>query len=214
MAPTSIGNTTMNELVPLAEHLQGVAATIASAIVEDESKAPGDGAKPKGFDARVQSFIDNVVAGRSGAEAARLAGYGAANPKRQAFRLLSRDDVRDEVNRRSRAGTITADLVLSMVSDLARLNIAEHAAHLYEFDAQEGRRRVDWNEVNRRGLGLFVREVGSCGKAGHEVLRFYSRMEALALLAKAHGLTRERVDLNIVDVRKATDEELARLANS
>lgn len=161
---------------------------------------------------RPQKFVEAYLRGMSGAAAAREAGYAESTAGRRAVALLERPEIKARIDRYAQASSVRATEIVQHLSAMAVFDPSVFGPECYERDG--GRRVVNWAYIRAQGLGPFIREVGASGKEGHETIRWYSRLDALDRLAKIMGLTRDRVELALVDMRSATDEELERLASS
>lgn len=153
----------------------------------------------------------------NGQQAAILAHGSTTDPEyagQLAFSYLSNEAVRATIRERANAHAIPPEAITHSLTDMATFDPSQFGDSLYTHDATTCRRVVNWEAVKAAGIGPFIREIACSGKQAHETIRWYSRMEAFTILARIHGLTRDRLDIGIVDVRKATDEELARLADS
>lgn len=159
-----------------------------------------------------RAFVTYFLKCNDATRAAVQAGYSKKSAHRIASELLKRDDVRHEVQRLLEERQVGADRVIDMLSMLATFDPADAmlaGAYTYE----QGRRVVDWGTLKDIGASIMVKEVVGVGMSGHELIRWHNRTDAINMLARIHGMTRDRVDVNITDVRSASVEELMALAS-
>lgn len=180
---------------------------------------PQDEPKRKPLTADQEAFVAAYLgaAKYDAKRAALIANPNDADPtyaKQRAWSYLQSESVRHAIRERAAQLTLMPEILTLSIADLATFDPSNLGDALYRYDEATGRRVVNWEAVQSAGLGPYIREVACSGKQAHETIRWYSKMDAMTLLARIMGLTRDRLDIGIVDVRKASDEELARLAES
>ena len=163
---------------------------------------------------RRDKFIAAIVRHGSGTKAAAEAGYSPHSAAWISSRLLGKPEVKRAIQDRLNAESLTPEHITASLAEIVRFDYSNVGDKVYRFDPITGRRVVDWEVVKQLNIGHLIREVGSAGKAGHEVLKFYSKLEASTLLARILGITRDRLEVDIRDVRGMSDEDLARIADS
>ncbi len=139
--------------------------------------------------------------------AAREAGYGSKYGALKNAAYLNRKYLRPLIDERLNEMALPANEVLARLAAIARGSMEEFV---------DGRGKVSIQE-GRRNQALHLVKSYSSGARGTS-LELYSQLDALQLLAKAHGLLRERVDVsgNIgihaqVDLTKLSQDELDEL---
>lgn len=161
-------------------------------------------------------FVDAYIVCLNATEAARRAGY---NGDERSLAVIGSENLRNvdiltAMDRCLNAYAMSANEVLSHLTDIARGDIA---------DAMNGMGGIDLTEARRRGKSHLVKKfkVRSITTDDQEIIEgeveMYSRLEALNLLAKYHDLVnRVRVEdwhsEAIADIRagRITYEALAR----
>lgn len=130
-----------------------------------------------------QAFIDHYFAcGFNATEAARRAGY--AEPNKQGPRLLVNVGIKAEIARRMNEHAMPANEVLSRVADIAR-------GDMLDFLDEGG--DIDLGQAREAGK-LHLVKARSITKEG-ERIELYSKLDALALLAKHHGLLIDKQEI-------------------
>jgi phage terminase small subunit len=135
--------------------------------------------------AKEQSFIEHYLICWNGAQAARDAGYSERTAKEQASRLLTKVDVQAAIQSRLSELKMSADEVLSRLTEHARGSIA---SFLVTNDAGTP---TGFNLAPDRPLQL-VKKVSITDKGIS--FEIHDSQAALALLGKAHGLFTDRVE--------------------
>lgn len=152
-----------------------------------------------------QVFIEQyIICGFNATEAARRAGY--ANPNMEGTRLRQDPDVKELIDSRIKEMQITADEVVTLLSQQAK---SEHSSYITE-DGE-----VDIKKMVQDGKAHLIKEVTE-GKRG-KTYKFADSQAALALLAKYFGLTQDKVehsgkvelDINSESIRAEIEAKLS-----
>jgi hypothetical protein len=142
----------------------------------------------------------------------------------KASAILKEPAVQAEIERRIESESIGPGRVVAEVARMATLEPAEIGT-LYVMVGRECRRdhegpcgapcgplvrRFDWDGAKARGVSRAVARV-RLDRTGNETAEWHDPMQALALLAKVHGLTSESTHVH-VDVSTLSIAELQELA--
>jgi phage terminase small subunit len=127
-------------------------------------------------------FVEKYLECWNGAEAAREAGY--AFPRRSAYENLTNPDIRRHIEQRLHGYKMSADEVLTRLSEQARFDIGSLLG-------KGG--VIDWDTAKEQGLTQHLKSI-SWTKDGLRV-EAYSKQHALELLGKAHALFTDRKDI-------------------
>ncbi|WP_169979901.1 terminase small subunit [Tautonia rosea] len=158
-------------------------------------KSPGPPADVMaGLNHRQRSFVLGIIEGLSAVQAAKRAGY--AQPVAKASRVMAHPAVARAIEAMAEQHAMRAGEVLLRISEIAAFDPATVAGKVYT-TAEDGRRVVDWDAVERLNVGRFIQRIGMHGKSGHEQIYWYSRADALSHLSKIHGLTSEGSTVSI-----------------
>lgn len=215
----------MDGLPPLLEHKQLTGPpgciTPIGAKYDDRGRkldtlgrvaSPGSPRGHKKLSPKRRAFVDHYLKCNDMARAALRAGYSKKSARRIGQFLMAEPDVRAEIERRLADRQVDADRILDLLSQAAVFDPSPMQQSCYGVD-DFGRRIVNWPRIRRMGIGHLVKQVDHVGKEGHEIIRWHSQMEAALAIAKILGMTRDRVEVSLTDVRTASDEELMALAN-
>jgi phage terminase small subunit len=155
-----------------------------------------------------QAFIDAYLKCYNATEAARKAGYkGNGNTlSTVGAENLRKPNIAQEISNRLRASAMSADEVL--------MRLGEHARSDYkEYLTENG--KVDLERLLADDKGHLIKGI-KLTKYGNQI-EFYGADNALALIAKHHGLLVNRVEqksTNLeIDLTSLDDEQLKRLAS-
>lgn len=147
----------------------------------------------------------------NGTLAATMAGYG--NPAVAASRLIRRDKIRRAIDAKLDKAAMDADEVLARLSDLGRANMSDFVSI-----GANGLPDLDLDKARRRGKLSGVKKLKASRVGGGDEsppmeiveLELHSPIQALALLAKYHGLTGETPSNE--DLSGKTEAELEEIA--
>jgi len=131
-------------------------------------------------------FIEEYLQCWNGAEAARRAGY--AYPRREAYRLLTNADIRQEVSNRLYLKAMSADEVLWRLAEIARGEWAQYVS-------DEG--KVDFAEMKADGKLHLVKSIRDT--AHGQSIEFCDMQGALVQIGKHHKLFVDRTELTGAD---------------
>ena len=166
-----------------------------------------------------QVFIDEYMVCLNAAEAARRAGYSAANARQQGYENLTKPYIKAEIDRRLKGVRMGADEVLYRLSLQARGNVGEFIGLSQDKLKKHPRAHLikKYKRTTRTIGEDLVEEVVE--------LELYSSQNALVHLGKAHELfvNRTRVDdwrseairdirdgnIEFDDLAEAFDDDLA-----
>lgn len=172
--------------------------------------------KVPGLNPRQERFVAEYLVDLNATQACIRAGYSARTSEQQGPRLLGHVGVRAAIDgalaKRSKRTEISADRVLQEIARVAMLDPrklynADGSLKLpHELDDEAAAALASLEVVEEyRGRGRQRRVAGFTRK-----VRFWNKVEALALLAKHLGLTPDR-SFN-VDLTHLNDDQLRRLA--
>jgi hypothetical protein len=172
---------------------------------------------PKKLTRRQKVFVEYYFQYWNATQAAREAGY--QNPNKAAYTLVRQELVKQEIASRLKELRMSADEVLTRLSQQACLNAAEF--FVFEDKQQEDAdgkisRQLVMTDVNWqvfRERGYLVKKL-SYDRRGNPVLEFHDAQTALIQLGRAHGLFLDRleqngnlrVNLTADDLAKARDQ--------
>ena len=136
-----------------------------------------------------QNFVYEYVKDFNGTRAAERAGHqGNDNVLAvTASRLLRNAKVRAAIREILDANAMTANEVLSRLTDTARLDLSRY------FIKKRGKHYINLDAIQADGLGHVVKEISYDAK-GHQVVKFDDRQNALIQLGRAHGLFTDRTE--------------------
>lgn len=134
--------------------------------------------------------------------------YLAAYPKssrdaarRNASRLMTNDDIREEIQQRVDEQTMSANEVLSRLAEQAR---GEHGKYINEYGA------VDLPQLIADGKGHLIKGVKET--AHGKTIEFYDAQAALVHIGKHHRLFADKLDVNVHATTDITADERAEAA--
>lgn len=157
---------------------------------------------PKALSTKQRAFIEHYLNCWSETEAARRAGY--ANPNNNAHRLMVNDGIKDAIAARLAELKMSADEVLTRLTDHARGSIAdfidvsapstdlEQATDVQDAHAIVGGWRLSLVKAEKADKLHLIKKLKS-GQWGPEI-ELYDAQAALALLGKHHKLFADRVE--------------------
>lgn len=148
-----------------------------------------------------QLFIQHYLTTRNGTEAARLAGYSgdAATLRATASRLLTKVNVRAEVDRRLKPFILTANQVLAGLSSIAEVDLAE----IFEEDGT-----FNLTKAKERGVTKLIKSIEYHKDGKVKKVEVYSAHEGHRDLGKYHGLFPTQLKITAEDTDKAINEAL------
>jgi hypothetical protein len=141
-----------------------------------------------------RAFIDAYLGEASGnaTEAARIAGY--ATPKQEGSRLLREPAVESAIAAALKDRAMDRDEVLLRLSRAAKGNYLEIMLCMV-VDPETGRRVLDRDEVERRGVGHLIAKVTPT-KFG-DAVEMIDTLGALVKLGQFHKLFTDRVEVQL-----------------
>jgi phage terminase small subunit len=153
-----------------------------------------------GLTPKRRAFIEYYLKCWNSSEAARLAGYkGKANVVGP--RLLANVSIQAAIQARLNELQMSADEVLSRLSEMARADISDF---INDFGG------IDWDKV--RAKGYLVKKVRH-NKGKNSEIELHDAKDALIWIGKHHKLFTERHESLNVDLAQLSDEQLQRIAN-
>jgi len=146
--------------------------------------------------AKQQAFIEHYLQTWNGAESARLAGYSAHTAREQASRMLTNANVQSAIQARLAELKMSADEVLTRLSDHARGSIAPFirvtpGGDLRGFDLSDDKPLQLLHK-----LSITTRTMKDDVTEERIALELYDAQAALALLGKHHGLFIDRTEIS------------------
>jgi phage terminase small subunit len=183
------------------------------AKIESYTVRAGRDARQAGAREKERAFVGAYVSnGYNGTAAAIAAGYKAHTARFAASKMLARPRVKEALDRIFAPAISTAAEVVHLSCELMRFSPADwlDRPDAFVIDSR-GRQRINWKLVKELGIGHMVKEIKR-DRNGDEVPVWHSQSEAAERVAKILGLTRDRLDVRITDVRQMSDEELAAMA--
>lgn len=159
-------------------------------------------AKVKSLPLRWKIFIEHYLATRDRVESVRAAGFKGdyATLRVTACRLLTNDNIRKEIDRRLKPFVMTANQVLTGLSEIAENDIAQ----VFEPDGT-----FDLAKAKERGVSKFIKSIKRDKETGAVTgVEVYSAHEAYRDMGKFHSLFPTQIRVTIDDADKAIDEAL------
>lgn len=147
-------------------------------------------------------FVEHYLATRDRVESARVAGFKGdyATLRVTACRLLTNDNIRKEIDRRLKPFIMTANQVLSGLSEIAENDIAQ----VFESDGS-----FDLAKAKERGVSKFIKSIKRDKDTGAVTgVEVYSAHEAYRDMGKFYSLFPTQVRVTIDEADKAIDEAL------
>lgn len=140
------------------------------------------------------AFVEHYLTTWNGAEAARLAGYSEKAAKEQASRMLTNVNMQEAIAARLAELTMSADEVLTRLTEHARGSIAPFmrrtpTGDLRGFDMSDDQKLHLIHKVS-----LTTRTMKDDVTEEKITLELYDAQTALALLGKHHKLFTEKVE--------------------
>lgn len=154
------------------------------------------------FTLKQRLFIEHYLTTRNGVESARRAGYSGDDPTLRvtASRLLTKANVRAEIDRRLKPFILTANQVLAGLTSIAETDIAS----LFEPDGT-----FDLSKAKERGVSKLIKSLTFDKDTGKVTkVEVYSAHEGHRDLGKFHGLFPTQLKVTTEDVDKAINEAL------
>lgn len=135
----------------------------------------------------------------NGAEAARMAGYAKKWADRQAFQLLENSRVKAAIEAKMDSVAMPVDEVLARYSEIASADIGRFVE-----DDGTGKLKLNITRAKKSGRTRVIKKIRAT-KFTIEI-ELHSPLEALASLAKYHGLHDRGKSTSGLDDPPATDE--------
>ncbi len=152
-----------------------------------------------GLTAKQRRFVDEYIVCLNGTEAARRAGYEGddATLAVTASRLLRNAKVLRALDERLQEHAMPANEVLVHLSDIARGDIADALNAMGGIDPLEAKRRGKSHLIKRfkTKVTTITEKGGDEREIVEDEIELYSRLDALSVLAKFHGLLAERLKI-------------------
>lgn len=139
-----------------------------------------------GLTAKQQVFINEYLTCWNASEAARRAGYSERSARKLGAELLTKPDVRTEIDARLAEMTMTADEALVRLAEQAR---SAYAGYIQDDGS------VDLAAMKRDGKMHLVKGIKRTRHG--DVIEFHDAQAALFKIAGVHGLTVERVEAKV-----------------
>lgn len=145
-----------------------------------------------GLTAKQKAFINHYIQIWNAAEAARRAGYqGNSNTLAVVgHENLSKPNIWTEIERRMQENAMEADEVLSRLTDQARTDMGDF------MDVRHNYANLDLEKAKALGLLRHIKRFETKPGGGIKI-ELYSSQAALQTLAKAHGLLKTEINVNI-----------------
>jgi phage terminase small subunit len=141
----------------------------------------------------VDAYLETGGRGRwNGTAAARVAGY--AKPAEEAHRLLRNAQIREAIEERLAEYRLRANEVLARIEEQALGSMADFVSLKKNDAGQVVGVTLDLRKARRLGKLHLVKKLKE-GEHGLEV-ELYSSQAALELLARAHGLLKDKVQVD------------------
>lgn len=135
---------------------------------------------------REKLFVDYYELNLNGAQSARSAGFTEGSARQQAHRLLTKDYIRAEIDRRLAARVMSATDVLARWSAVADTDISPYLKRV----GRSSKVAVDVEAMKRDGLGFLIKSVKNT-KFGQNI-EFRDVDAALEKMGKVHKLLIDR----------------------
>lgn len=150
------------------------------------------------------AFVEHYLRVWNAAEAARLAGYSAKTARQQGSRLLTNVDIQDHIAERLDELKMSADEVLTRLSDIARGDMRDFVS----LD-KDGEPLLNLTQAQAAGKLHLIRKVKRTRRVIKEMtettveIELYDAQAALVTLGKHHRLFADRLE---VDWQRALEE--------
>ena len=158
--------------------------------------------KTKQLTLKQQLFIEHYIVTRDRVESARMAGYSGDVPalRVQAHQLLINPSIRAALEVRLKPFILSANQVLTGLSEIADNDIAQ----VFESDGS-----FDLQKAKARGVSKFIKSIARDPKTGEVTkVEVYSAHEAYRDMGKFHSLFPTQIRVTVDDADKAIDEAL------
>ncbi len=140
-------------------------------------------------------FVEEYLIDRNATRAAKAAGYSERTAYSQGSRLLKKVEVQAAIQEQLRQKTMTADEVLTRLTDIARFDVG---------DIEDGEGGVSLKLAKAKRKTHLLRKVkiretiGDSGRRDSSIdVEAYSALDALELLGKYHGLFVDRSEVTV-----------------
>lgn len=158
-------------------------------------------------------FVEAYLQLWNATAAARKAGYSEKTARQQGSRLLTKVDIRQEIETRLAEVAMGANEVLARLAQHARASMAD----FIEVD-DEGKPDIDLSAAKEHGLLHMIKkvEIEPTRFGTTYAIEVYDAQAALVHLGRHHGLFKDRDPSDILkylDLTKLSDEQLERLSN-
>lgn len=160
------------------------------------------------------SFVEHYAICLNGAEAARLATYAEGSARQTAHKLLSKDYIKEAIQRRISEKAVSKEGVLAILGDIARSSMADFVSLHYGRDGIH-EPYIDLAKAaqnNKLHLVKKVKRTRRTRKNGKDEyieeelsIELYDKQAAAVTLARHHGLLNDKLLLEI-DWRKELEE--------
>lgn len=150
-------------------------------------------------------FVEHYLAERNGTQAARRAGYAGDDVTLAAvaYENLRKPQIRAEIDKRLEPFILSANEVLSGLSNIADIDIAQ----VFEPDGS-----FDLVEAKKRGVSKYIKSISFDKDTGRVTkVEVYSAHEGLRDMGKHRGLFPTRIELSRAEADDAINKSGAPL---
>lgn len=148
-----------------------------------------------GLTAKQQVFINEYLTCWNASEAARRAGYSERSARKLGAELLTKPDVRTEIEARLAEMTMMADEALVRLTEQARAGYADYLT---------AAGKVDLRRLLADGKGHLIKSF-KYSRQGDLIVEFHDAQAALFKIVGVLGLTVERVEAKVETVEHASE---------
>lgn len=167
-----------------------------------------------GLSDKQRAFVNQYLVDRNATKAAVRAGYSPGTARQQGSRLLTNDDIQEEIKARTAEEAMTAEEVIKRLGEHARGDMGDF------LDIGSMGFVIDLDSAKRKGLTHLIKKVKlrtqtTTSKDGIETethdmeIELYDAQAALEKLARYHGLFKgsgdEDKNVNITVTLKGQD---------
>lgn len=144
-----------------------------------------------GLSKKTQQFCQIYVSnGFNGAKAAIGAGYAERSARQTASRLLTNDDIKEEIARLLTDQVMSREQALAAMSDMARADIDDFITVPGTFPY------IDLQKARDLGKTHLIKRVKVRGDGGMEI-ELYDRQAAVRDIGKHHGLWKDGIEIKV-----------------
>lgn len=129
-----------------------------------------------------EKFIEEYIKCRKGAEAARRAGYSERTARQMAHENLTKPDILQEIEKRTKENAMGVDEALSRLADIARGTIEDFVSFTHEpYPAFT----LDLGKARERGVLHLIKKL-EYDKDGNPKIELYSAADANRFIVELH----------------------------